>query len=68
MDRPGYNKIYLTTLGVFNVTGLSGDGADIFICTPGSLGTTTACNFNSYWVGSLNGFAGEVVDGFDIVR
>jgi hypothetical protein len=62
------NQIYLTTLGAFSVAGLSGDGSDIFICTPDSLGTTTACTFTSYWVGSLNGFSGEVVDGIDIMR
>jgi hypothetical protein len=65
---PVSNEIYLTTLGTFSVAGLSGDGSDIFICTPDSLGTSTACSFNSYWVGSLNGFAGEVVDGIDIIR
>ena len=65
---PGTNEVYLTTAGSFNVTGLSGDGADIFICVPGSLGTTTDCTFNAYWDGSLNGFAGEVIDGVDIVR
>jgi subtilisin family serine protease len=65
---PITNQVYLTTLGAFSVTGLSGNGADIFICTPTSLGTTTACNFSSYWVGALNGFAGQVMDGMDIVR
>lgn len=65
---PVTNQVYLTTVGAFNVAGLSGGGADIFICTPGSLGTTTACSFSSYWVGSLNGFTGQVVDGLDIVR
>jgi uncharacterized repeat protein (TIGR01451 family) len=58
--------IYLTTLGAFSVSGVSGDGADIFICTPGSLGSTTTCTFSMYWDGSANGFAGEVVDGLSI--
>ncbi|MEI2691376.1 MAG: hypothetical protein V9H69_17390 [Anaerolineae bacterium] len=58
--------IYLTTLGAFSVSGVSGDGADIFICTPGSLGSTTSCTFSMYWDGSANGFAGEVVDGMSI--
>ena len=65
---PISNQVYLTTLGAFSVAGLSGDGSDIFICAPNSLGTSTSCTFNSYWSGSLNGFAGEVVDGIDIVR
>jgi hypothetical protein len=58
--------VYLTTLGAFSVTGASGDGADIFKCVPGSLGTTTSCTFSLYWDGSANGFAGEVMDGFFI--
>ncbi len=63
---PANNQIYLTTLGAFSVTGVSGDGADIFICTPGSLGSTTTCTFTMYWDGSTNGFAGEVADGIEI--
>lgn len=63
---PSNNQVYLSTLGAFSVSGVSGDGADIFICTPSSLGTTTACTFNMYWDGSVNGFAGEVVDGIQI--
>ena len=65
---PASNQVYLTTIGTFSVAGLNGDGSDIFICTPNSLGITTNCIFTSYWVGSLNGFAGEIVDGVDIVR
>jgi uncharacterized repeat protein (TIGR01451 family) len=59
--------IYLSTLGNFSVAGVSGDGADIFICTPGSLGSTTTCTFSMYWDGSANGFAGEVVDDLFVV-
>lgn len=58
-------SLYLSTVGAFAVTGLSGDGADIFICTPGSFGSTTACTFTLYWDGSVNGFAGAV-DAFAI--
>lgn len=60
------NALYLTTLGAFSVTGVSGDGADIFICVPGSLGTNTSCTFSMFWDGSLHGYAGEVADGIDI--
>ena len=60
--------LYLSTLGSFSVTGVSGDGADIFVCVPGSLGSTTSCTFSSYWDGSVNGFAGEVIDGMSIQR
>jgi hypothetical protein len=65
---PANNQIYLTTLGSFSVTGASGDGADIFICTPSSLGSTTSCTFSMYWDGSAFGFGGEVADGITIVK
>jgi hypothetical protein len=61
------NDLYLTTVGAFDVTGVSGDGSDVFRCVPGSLGSTTSCTFNMYWDGSANGFSGEVTDGLDIV-
>ena len=62
--------IYLTTQGPFSVTGAGGDGADIFVCHPLSLGSTTACTFGPglFWDGSANGFAGEVLDGFALGR
>jgi len=65
---PGTGQIYLSTVGAFSVPGVSGDGADIFICTPGSLGPTTTCTYGPglYWDGSAKGFAGEVADGIDI--
>ena len=61
-------EIYLTTWGSFTVNGSSGDGADIFVCIPGSLGKTTTCTFGPglYWDGSANGFAG-ILDGFIVV-
>lgn len=62
------DDLYLTALGSFAVTGVSGDGADIFVCIPGSFGSTTSCTFTLYWDGSANGFAGEVLDAFGVVR
>ena len=61
-------QIFLTTVGAFSVTGASGDGADIFVCTPGTLGATTTCTYGPglYWDGSANGFAGEVMDALEI--
>jgi hypothetical protein len=61
-------KLYLTTLGSFSVSGVSGDGSDIFVCTPSSLGSTTRCSFSMYWDGSANGFSGEVTDSVGIVQ
>jgi hypothetical protein len=57
--------IYLAAVGAFSVVGAAGDGADVFICRPSSLGNNTACTFGPglYWDGSANGFAGQVVDG-----
>lgn len=55
--------IYLTTRGTFSVSGVSGDGADVFACTPGSLGTTTSCSFSAFWDGSANEFGSERMDG-----
>ncbi len=60
-------KIYLTTLGSFSVTGVSGDGSDIFVCTPGSLGSTTTCTWAMYWDGSANGFSGQDTDSLSIL-
>ena len=60
------SQVYLSTLGAFAVTGVSGDGADIFVCTPGSLGATTSCTFSMYWDGSANGFGGEIADGIGL--
>ena len=66
--EPETGRIFLSTLGNFSVTGLSGTGSDIFICTPGSLGSVTTCTFSSYWIGASNGFAGEIVDSLSITR
>jgi hypothetical protein len=65
---PATGQIYIAVSGAFSITGVSGDGADIFICTPGTLGATTTCTYLGYWDGSLNGFSGEVIDGLDIVK
>ncbi len=40
-------EIYLSTIGDFAVSGLSGGPEDVFVCNPISLGDTTACTFSS---------------------
>jgi hypothetical protein len=65
---PVNNRIYLTTSGAFSAAGVTGDGGDVFICTPGTLGNTTTCTYTLYWENSQHGFAGEVVDGLDVVH
>ena len=67
IDKTNGN-IHLTTIGTFSVTGLSGTGSDVFICTPGTLGATTACSYSSYWTGASNGFGSEIVDGIHVSR
>ena len=64
----GSGSLYLTTLGSFSVTAISGDGTDIFKCTPGSTGDTTTCTFSMVWDGSENGFAAGWVDSLGIIE
>lgn len=45
--NPEDGKIYLGTLGAFQVNDVSGDGADIFACMPGGYGDNTTCNFDA---------------------
>jgi hypothetical protein len=60
------SDIYLTTRGTFSVAGVSGDGADVFVCSPISTGVSTACDFSPYWDGSAMGYSSEVADGLHI--
>jgi hypothetical protein len=61
-------NLYLSTLGAFSVSGVSGAGEDVFICTPTSLGATTACTFSPtlFFDGSAWGLAGNTVDGVEL--
>ncbi|MEZ4866506.1 MAG: M14 family metallopeptidase [Caldilineaceae bacterium] len=63
-------KLYLSTAGAFSVNGAAGGGADIFTCTPVSLGNTTTCTFGPglYWEGSAHGFGSESLDGMSIAQ
>jgi uncharacterized repeat protein (TIGR01451 family) len=59
--------IYMTTRGKFSVSGsLRGDGNDIIICVPLSLGTTTSCNFSLYRDVSDDGFDDMSIDGLSL--
>jgi len=62
----GTGEVYLTTVGSFSVTGVSGSGSDILTCTATSLGSSTACTFAMFWDGSGYGFGSEVVDGISV--
>jgi hypothetical protein len=61
-------EIYLTTRGYFSVPGANGFGSDIFVCDPGSLGTSTSCTYSPFWRGWPNGFRYNGVDGFHIIN
>ena len=61
--------IYLTTKDGFSVSSTSGDGADIFVCSPASLGSSTSCSsFDLFFDGSSNGMSREAVDSLSIGR
>ncbi len=61
--------IYLTTRRLFSVTGASGDGLDIFVCTPGSVGPDTSCTYQLFWDPQANGLTGgSKVDGLSLSR
>ncbi len=62
-------KLYLSTTGNFSVTAVSGTNADVFICTPSSLGDVTACNYLPalYFDGSTWGLTANNVDGFNLL-
>ncbi len=49
-------KLYLSTTGVFSVTGATGEGKDVFACNALTPGPTTICpSFSMYFDGSLRG-------------
>jgi hypothetical protein len=62
-------KIYLSTVGDFAVTGISGANEDVFVCTPTSLGSTTACDYSPtlYFDGSSVGLAANDVDAINLL-
>ena len=68
VDVHSNGDIYLSTLGAFTVTGVSGSNEDVFICTPISLGSETACNFSSslYFDGSAWGMSAYGLDAINL--
>jgi len=61
-------EIHLSTAGNYNVSNsgmnLVGDGDDVFVCVPGSIGSTTQCTFRLSWNGDDHGFGREKIDGY----
>lgn len=61
--------IYLTTRGNLSVPGVTGDAADIFVCAPSLRGKQTTCAYRPFWDANRVGLAaGQVIDGFDLLR
>ena len=69
LDVDPNGAIYLSTLGDFSVTGISGFAEDVFVCAPTTLGSDTACNYSSalYFDGSIWGLSANNLDAFEIL-
>jgi hypothetical protein len=69
VDVDPNGSIYLSTVGAYSVPGISGADEDVFVCSPGSVGSNTACNYSAtpYFDGSVWGLASNGVDAFNIV-
>ncbi|MBN1135062.1 MAG: S8 family serine peptidase, partial [Anaerolineae bacterium] len=63
-----YPDIYLSTLGSFSVSGVSGANEDVFVFHPTAIGSTTAGTFGPglFVDGSLFGLSSYDVDAFDV--
>jgi hypothetical protein len=60
--------IYLSTVGSFAVTALSGQNEDVFVCKTPATGPTTACNggFSLFFDGTTKGLSTNIVDAIDL--
>jgi len=66
VDVSGAGDIYLSTLDGFSVTGLSGAGADVFVCNAPTTGAATACtSFTLYFDGVAQGITNNL-DAIDL--
>ena len=59
--------LVLSTVGGFQVTGLSGGGSDLFSFTPNSTGDNTSGSFDSFFNGANNGLENQVVADISVV-
>jgi len=69
LDVTANGNIYLSTLGDFAVTGISGFDEDVFMCMPTSLGSATACNYSPalFFDGSVWGLSANDVDAIHVI-
>ena len=56
------DAIYLTTLGYYDVPGLSGSPTDIFVCNATTIGAESACNYEPFWSAGNHGLAVALLD------
>src|SRR5688572_9476730 len=70
LDVDPNGTIYLSTTGLFSVMGVSGDDEDVFVCTPTSLGSATACTFSPalYFDGSAWAQTSNDLDGVNLLN
>jgi hypothetical protein len=68
LDIDANGNIYLSTTGLFSVTGASGDDEDVFVCAPSSLESVTACNYfpGLFFDGSAWGQVSNDLDAFNL--
>jgi hypothetical protein len=69
--NPDVTTIYLSTIGNFNVPGLTGTDEDIFVCNAPTTGPNTTCNtgFSSILIGaafSIGNASGQDIDAIDL--
>jgi murein DD-endopeptidase MepM/ murein hydrolase activator NlpD len=62
---PDTDRLYLTTVGPFSVSGISGDGADIFSCHRNGAGIDN-CGPGLFWNGSAHGLGQAQLDGISL--
>ena len=69
LDVTSDGNIYLSTLGNFAGSGLSGADEDVFVCVPTSTGDVTACNYSPslYFDGSTWNLSANDVDAVNII-
>jgi len=69
LDVDSGGVIYLSTLGDFSVTSVSGSDEDVFVCVPTSIGSVTSCSYSPvlYFDGSTWGLSTNDVDAFNMI-
>jgi hypothetical protein len=61
--NPAGDELYLILDSPFNISGITGDAADILRCATSTFGNNTSCTLSLYWDGSQHGVS--AVNGID---